>query len=361
MMVIPIVFVCVAAGGASLSNFKQLGRIGGKSFILYIGTTALAISIALVVARSFQIGQGLNYITETQLNIPTPVPLKTVLLNIFPLNPFHALANGDMLQIIVFALFLGITLTLCGKAGQRIADGIKSFETVIIKMIMLVMQTAPYGVFFLITSMFYQFGWAGLIQVTGYISVLVVTLIIQAILVYSLFLKTFSKLSPIVFFKKMYSAMLFAFSVSSSSAAIPVVLNTVKNKLGVSNRVASFVIPVGATINMDGTAIMQGVATVFIANIFHVHLSISEYLTVILMATLASIGTAGVPSAGLITLAMVLEQVGIPVKGIALIFGVDRILDMMRTAINVAGDATIACIVAKTENQLDSKVFNAKS
>lgn len=355
MLVVPVVLVSLVCGVSDLKDIGQLGRIGFKSLALYLFTTALAITLALVVAKWFAIGQGLSVPTGINLKTPVAPSIANTFIGMFTTNPFTALAEGNMLQIIVFALLFGLALTQSGSAGAKVAQGFHSLNKIIIRLMMMIMQLAPYGIFCLLTVMFAKFGWPAVVKVSGYFAVVPVVLLLQLTVVYSFLLKILAKINPLTFFKKMYGAMLFAFSVSSSSASIPVVLSTVKEKLGVAQKVAAFVIPVGATINMDGTAIMQGVATVFIANVFAVHLSMSAYLTVILMATLASIGTAGVPGVGLVTLAMVLQQVGLPIEGIALIIGVDRILDMLRTAVNVAGDATIACVVAKSENCLDQE------
>lgn len=356
MLVVPVVFVSLICGVSSI-EIKKLGKVGGKTLLLYIFTTAVAISIAIFVASLFGVGKGIDLSTASQFQLPAPVSLKNVILGIFPSNPFKALTESHMLQIIIFSLFFGATLSVSGKPGQRLLSIFQDANEVIMKLILIIMKIAPYGVFCLIAALFAKEGFSLIGDLIGYFSTVLVVLAIQLFIIYPMLLRVIAGLNPVIFFKKMYAAMLFAFSVASSNASIPVVLETVEKKLGVRNSIASFVIPLGATINMDGTSIMQGVATVFIAHAYHIDIGLVGYLTVIGMATLASIGTAGVPSVGLITLTMVLHQVGLPVEGIALIIGVDRLLDMTRTAVNITGDATVACVVGKSEKGMEMDVF----
>ena len=357
MMVAPIVLVSLICGGSSLGDLKRFGRVGGKTVFLYLLTTVIAIALALFIADLFHVGQHLNLTATDQMATQKPPPIRSVIINMFPSNPFKALSQGLMLQIIVFALLFGVALSAIGDAGKKLLAVINSVNEVLMKLITMIMRTAPYGVFCLLAALFADKGFSVVDDLASYFGIVLLVLLIQMFGVYSLFLKLFVRLNPLTFFKKMRDALLFAFSISSSNASIPVVLKTVEKRLGVDKGIASFIIPLGSTVNMDGTAIMQGVATVFIAHAYNIPLGITGYLTVITMATLASIGTAGVPSVGLITLAMVLEQVGLPVQGIALIIGVDRLLDMVRTAVNVSGDSMIACIVGKSEKSLDEKVY----
>jgi Na+/H+-dicarboxylate symporter len=271
------------------------------------------------------------------------------------------MAEGKMLQIIVFAVLFGLTLTMVGKPGERILAICTDLNAVILKMVMLIMAVAPYGVFCLIAKVFALQGFAAIAPLAKYFFVVLFALLLHAFGVYPILLKLLSGLSPLTFFKKYKDIPMFAFSTASSNATLPITLETVEHKLGVNNSIASFTIPLGATINMDGTAIMQGVATVFIAQAYNLPIGLSGYLLVIFTATLASIGTAAVPGAGLIMLAMVLKQVGLPVEGIALIIGVDRLLDMVRTAVNVTGDAAVSCIVAKSEGQFSQEMFYANN
>jgi len=357
MLVVPVVLISLICGSSSL-DVRRIGRVGGKSLLLYLFTTAVAITIALVVAKAFGIGTGLHLPAVAHFT-PKSVPaFKAVLLKLFPSNPFKALAEGEMLQIILFALLLGVSMSMAGKPGERVLEFFQDLNHVIMRLVVIVLQVTPYGVFCLIGALFARQGLQLIEQLIGYFITVMVVLLIHLTCSYGFLLHFLGRLNPLIFFKKMYAAMLFAFSVSSSSASIPVVLETVEDRLGVKNSIASFVIPLGATINMDGTAIMQGVATVFIAHAYGVDIGISGYITVVGMATLASIGTAGVPSVGLITLTMVLRQVGLPVEGVALIIGVDRLLDMTRTAVNVTGDAMVSCLVAKSEKRLSEKTYN---
>ena len=358
MLVVPVVFVSLVCGTLNLNNGKTLGRMMLKTLLLYLFTTAIAITIGLIVARIFNIGSSANLsVAKTTLNLAGAGTPKDVLLQLIPSNPIRALATGNMLQIIVFALLIGIAIAFTGEKGKPIAKLFESANAVIMKLIHMIMMVAPIGVDALIANIFARVGYAVIIELLSYFFTVVVVLFIQMLIVYPLFIVFFTRLNPMPFFRKLYALMIFAFSTSSSNASIPITLETVVEKLGVRNSVASFTVPLGATINMDGTAIMQGIATVFIANLYHVPLSFSQYVLVIITATLASIGTAGVPGVGLITLAMVLKQVGLPVEGIALIIGVDRLLDMLRTAVNVTGDSMVALIVGKSEKKWSEKTY----
>lgn len=357
MLVVPVVLISLVCGSSAL-DIKRIGRVGGKSILLYLVTTALAITIALFFASLFRVGEGMHLTAIIAFKLQKVPGFKEVLLNLFPSNPFKAIAEGEMIQIILFALLLGVSMLMAGKPGKRVLAFFQDLNEIIMKLVMIVLRITPYGVFCLIGALFAREGLALIGQLFGYFLTVLFVLLVHLIITYGAILRVFARLNPLIFFKKMYAPMLFAFSVSSSTASIPVVLETVEDRLGVKNSIASFVIPLGATINMDGTAIMQGVATVFIAHAYSINIGLAGYLTVILMATLASIGTAGIPSVGLITLAMVLRQVGLPVEGIGLIIGVDRLLDMTRTAVNISGDAMVSCLVAKSEKQLDQRVFD---
>ncbi|WP_166837962.1 dicarboxylate/amino acid:cation symporter [Rheinheimera pleomorphica] len=358
MLVVPLVFVSLVCGTCSLSDTSALGRLGGKTIALYLVTTAIAISLAIFAALLINPGEGVQMQSEASFNLSEAPALSQVFINIFPSNPIESMAKGNMLQIIVFAVLFGIAMAMSGKAGERLSAVFNDLSDVIMKLVTLLMNLAPYGVFFLMAKLFTTLGFETIASLAKYFGVVLAVLILHGTLSYGIILKLFTGLNPLIFFKKMQDAALFGFSTSSSNATMPVTMETVTKKMGVKNSVASFTVPLGATINMDGTAIMQGVATVFIAQVFAVDLTLSDYLMVILTATLASIGTAGVPGVGLIMLAMVLQQVGLPVEGIALIIGVDRLLDMTRTAVNVTGDAMVSCIVGKSERAFDAKVFN---
>ena len=355
LMVVPLVFFSLTSGVSSFDQNLSLGRIASKTFGLYLITTAIAISIGLALAVFFNPGNNLNLETSISLSIPDSPNIKDIILGIIPSNPIKAMAEGNMLQIIVFSIFFGIAIRSLGDSVKLIRDSVNNITDIILKLVLFIINVAPYGIFCLMSVLFAENGITVLGDLSFYFFVVVFALLLHGFLTYSLFLVLFVKVNPLKFFNKIKSLMLFAFSTSSSNATIPVTLKTVVDDIGVSRKIASFTVPLGATINMDGTAIMQGVATVFIANAYSIDLSFADYLMVILIATLASIGTAGVPGVGLIMLAMVLDQVGLPVEGIALIIGVDRLLDMLRTVVNVTGDSTISTIVANSENQLEQR------
>ena len=357
MLVVPLVFVSLICGTCSLKDTSKLGRISGKAIALYLITTAIAISFAMSLALLLSPGEGVNMTANTTFEAKEAPSLAQVFIQMFPSNPFAAFAQGNMLQVIVFALLFGIAIALSGTAGERISKLFEDLNVVIMRLVTILMNLAPYGVFCLLAKLFTDLDIGTIKNLGMYFGVVFFALVIHGTVTYSVILKLFTGLNPVIFIKKMRDAILFAFSTSSSNATIPVTLETATKKMGVDNSIASFTVPLGAMINMDGTAIMQGVATVFIAQVFNVDLSLSDYLMVILTATLASIGTAGVPGVGLIMLAMVLEQVGLPVEGIAIIIGVDRLLDMTRTAVNVTGDCMVTTVVAKSENQFNESVF----
>ncbi|MEZ9524562.1 dicarboxylate/amino acid:cation symporter [Enterovibrio norvegicus] len=358
MLVVPLVLFSLICGVCGIGDIKMLGRVGSKSFGLYILTTAIAIAVAITVAVISGIGSGMDMATESAFSGREAPPLSQVLIDIIPNNPINALSEGEMLQIIFFAILMGVCILMVGKPAKKVVELIEVLNEIMMKMVTVIMEIAPYAVFCLIAKAMANLGLALFAQLIGYVVVLIAVLMLHLFVVIPFILKLFSGLSVTTFLKKARNMQVFAFSTASSNATIPVTLRTVTERLGVRNSVGSFTVPFGATINMDGTAIMQGVATVFIANIYGVELGLAGYVTVIMMAVLASIGTAGVPGVGLIMLSMVFAQVGLPLEGIGLILGVDRLLDMVRTAVNVTGDAAVSCIVAKSEGKLDESIFN---
>lgn len=358
LLVVPLVLVSLICGMTSLGASARMGAIAGRTIGLYLLTTAIAVSLGLTGATLLQPGQGLEVAASTGFTPKPAPPLTDVILNIFPSNPFAAMAKGEMLQVIVFALLVGFALTRAGEAGQRMAAWFRDMEAVVMKMVGVLIELAPWGVFALLVKLFATMGIGTIWELAAYFLTLSSLLIFHGVVIYSVLIKTATGLNPLVLLRKMRPVWAFAFSTASSGATLPVTLSTVENRLGVPKSVAGFAVPLGATINMDGTAIMQGVATVFIAQVYGVDLTAMQLVMVILTATLASIGTAAVPGVGLITLSLVLEQAGLPVEGVALIIGVDRLLDMIRTAVNVTGDATVSTIVAYREGQLDETVFN---
>ncbi|OUU78507.1 MAG: dicarboxylate/amino acid:cation symporter [Gammaproteobacteria bacterium TMED78] len=352
LMVIPLVFVSIICGVSSLGNLNALRRISIKTVLLYMLTTSLAIIIALLVAYIISPGAGVNIsaVAEYSFQSQSPPQFRDVIVNLFPDNPIRAMADGEILQVIIFSLLFGFALVLLGEKGSKISSFFIDLNEVIIRMVFLVISIAPIGVFALIARTFAIQGADVFLPLLSYSIAVMVGLLLQLSLVYSSLL-FFSNRDFFKFLNSMRTPVSFAFSTASSSATIPITLDAVEKNLHVKKSISSFTVPLGATINMDGTAIMQGVATVFIANVYAIDLVFSDYLMVIITATLASIGTAAVPSAGMIMLAMVLEQVGLPVEGIALVLGIDRLLDMFRTSINILGDAAITCFIDKTEDK----------
>lgn len=358
MLIVPIVLVSLITGVSTLADPASLGRVGGKAIGLYLITTGIAITLALTAGMVFQTGVGANPAGMAPPELAQAPPFTQVLVDLVPHNPVAAMAEGNMLPIIVFAILLGLAMSFSGKPGERVAAFFADFMEVVMKLVGIVMLIAPYGVFALIAGMTATTGWETFAGVLKYVFLVLAMLVIHASVVYPLLLRTFTGLSPVTFYRQMRDVLAFAFSTASSGATIPVTLRTVQERLGASNRVSSFTVPLGATINMDGTAIMQGIAVGFIAQYYGVDLSLTQYLMVVFMVIMASIGAAGVPGVGLILLAGVLTQVGLPAEGIALILGVDRLLDMTRTAVNVTGDAAVTCIVAHTEGELDRDIFD---
>lgn len=360
MLVVPLVTFSLICGVCGIGDLNKLGRVGGKAFGLFMLTTALAITLAITFATLFAPGEGFELATATTSSFTAPVapPLSQVFIDLVPSNPVAAYAEGNMLQIIFFTILFAVCILMIGEKGQPIIDLSERLNSVMMEVVNVVMHVAPVGVFALMAKTFSLQGMSMIMPMLGYFGVLVFILVLHATGTLMILLKLFGRVSPVQFMRKMRSAQIFAFSTSSSNATIPVTLQCVEKRLGVDNSTASFVVPFGATINMDGTAIMQGVATVFIANVYGIDLGLSGYLTVIAMSVLASIGTAGVPGVGLIMLAMVFNQVGLPVEGIALIIGVDRLLDMVRTAVNITGDAAITTIIARSEDSIDMTTFN---
>ncbi|NOY63635.1 MAG: dicarboxylate/amino acid:cation symporter [Gammaproteobacteria bacterium] len=359
MLVVPLVTFSLICGVCGIGDINTLGRVGGKAFLLFLLTTALAITLAITVATIVGPGQGFEMAGEqSEFVAPEAPPLTQVIIDLVPSNPVAAYAEGNMLQIIFFTILFAVCVLMVGEVGRPVARAAETLNETMMKVVSVVMHVAPMGVFALMAKTFSLQGLGLILPMISYFAVVAVVLILHATGTLMILLKLLGRVSPLRFLRKMRTVQIFAFSTSSSNATIPVTLRTVEKRLGVDNPTASFVVPFGATINMDGTAIMQGVATVFIANVYAVDLGLSGYLTVIGMAVLASIGTAGVPGVGLIMLAMVFNQVGLPIEGIALIMGVDRLLDMMRTAVNVTGDAVITTIVARSEKRISMDIYN---
>lgn len=358
MLIVPLVFFSLVSGISSLSSLQSLGNITLKTISLYLGTTAIAVSLSLFVASIFKPGAGYSSDIAAPEKLPEGQSVYSTILDIFPSNIIEAMANNQMLAIVFFSILFGLALNKTNHLTGNLSESFEKLNTVFMQLVLMIMSYAPIGVFCLIGKFVITDGLDIFQEAFMYVVLLISVLLFHAIVTYSIFLKIFTNLSPLVFFKKMKETAIFAFSTSSSAATIPVTLKTVTTDLGVNKNIASFVIPVGATINMDGTAIMQGMATVFIAQMSGIDLSLFQYMQVVLLAVIASVGAAAVPSAGTITLVIILQQFGLPLEAIGIILAVDRILDMIRTSVNVTGDATVACIVAHSEGLLDKEVFD---
>ena len=362
MLVVPLVFCSLVCGSMAIGDTKKLGNVGGKTLAFYLVTTAVAVAVALGIGTLLRPGIGLDMskiqVNASDIETMESASLAQTILNIIPDNPFKALANGEMLQVIVFALVIGVILAKLGERAETVSNFISQFNDIMMEMTMMVMSLAPIGVFSLIARTFANIGFSAFIPLAKYMIAVLIALAIQCFGVYQILLKVFTGLNPVRFIKKFFPVMAFAFSTATSNATIPLSIDTLHKKMGVSKKISSFTIPLGATINMDGTSIMQGVAVMFAAQAFGIHLTPMDYVTVIGTATLASIGTAGIPSVGLVTLTMVFNSVGLPVEAIGIIMGIDRILDMARTAVNITGDAVCTTIVACQNGAVDKEVFN---
>lgn len=368
MIAIPLVLSSLIVGVASLGNLKKLARIGGKTISIYIATTALSITIGLILGNLIQPGKKLNSQTKEELvsayqselaqKVQTKIEFNLMdqLVNLVPRNVIKAMADAEMLQIVFFALMVGMALTILSQSkAEPVIKFFDGFSDTMIKLVDLIMKIAPFGVFALISATVAEFGFEILGTLGWYIFTVLAGLLIHTVFVYSGLVKFFGKMSPKIFFKGIRRAQLVAFTTSSSAATLPVNMECCEENLGISKSITSFTLPLGATINMDGTALYQGVAAIFIAQVFGIDLSLYDQLVIILTAVLASIGTAPVPGVGIIMLLIILKAVHIPEIGIALILGVDRILDMCRTVTNISGDAAVSVVIARSENQI-SKV-----
>lgn len=350
MLIVPLVFFSLVVGVANIGDPKALGRMGVKAMTFFLITTAIAISIGIALAVTFQPGNKGEFDVDTvNYEAAEAPPVSETLLGIIPVNPIQAMASGDMLQIIFFAVFIGLGISYLAGKVDVVHRFMEQGNELMMFLVTLVMKFAPYGTFALIASAVGKQGFDALQAMFWYMMVVFLALFVHFIIVYGSALKFLAKRNPIEVMKAYIPALTVAFSTSSSSATLPVSMDVAQNKLGVPKGISSFVQPLGATVNMDGTAIMQGVATIFIAQVYGVDLSFSQMLIVVLTAVLASVGTAAVPGAGMIMLAMVLESVGLPVEGIALIIGIDRLLDMTRTMVNCFGDLTCALYVTESE------------
>mgnify|MGYP001228094341 FL=1 len=356
MIIVPLVFASLVTGTAAMNDVKKLGRIGIKTLAFFMGTTAIGIIAAIVGANILKPGAGivLENVQQTQFVAKEADSFVKVLLNIIPTNPIEALVKGEMLQVIFFAVMTGFVITILGEKAKRLQGIFEEVNSLMLKMVSLIMELAPFGIFGLIGKTFITLGWAAMKPLASFIIVTYILLLFHGLVVYQILLRIYAKESPIAFLKKILGPMTLAFSTSSSAACIPLSLKTLKEEFNVEEKVSSFTIPLGATINMDGTAIMQGVATVFIAQLYNINLTTNDYFMVVLTSVLASIGTAGVPGVGTIMLSMVLSQVGLPLEGIGMILAVDRIVDMGRTTVNITGDLVCSVIIDRIEKRAEN-------
>ena len=358
LLIVPLVFFSLVSGISSLTNMTSLGNITFKTITLYLSTTAIAVSLSLIIGSIFKPGSGYSSNIAPPDKLPQGQGIYETVLDIFPSNIIEAMANNQMLAVVFFSILFGLALNKTNHLTNNFSESFEKLNTVFMQLVIMIISFAPIGVFCLIGKFMIADGLDIFQEAFKYVALLIIVLIIHAFVTYSLILKIFTNLSLATFYRKMREVAIFAFSTSSSAATIPVTLKTVQDNLGVNKNVASFVIPVGATINMDGTAIMQGMATVFIAQMSGIDLSLIQYVQVVILAVVTSIGTAAVPSAGTITLVIILQQFGLPLEAIGIILAVDRILDMLRTSVNVTGDAAVACIVANSEDLLDKNIYN---
>ena len=356
MIIVPLVFASLVTGTATMNDVKKLGRIGIKTLAFFMGTTAIGIIAAIVGANILKPGAGivLENVQKAQYVAKETDSFVKVLLNIIPTNPIEALVKGEMLQVIFFAVMTGFVITILGEKAKRLQGIFEEVNSLMLKMVSLIMELAPLGIFGLIGKTFITLGWAAMKPLASFIIVTYILLLFHGLVVYQILLRIYAKESPIAFLKKILGPMTLAFSTSSSAACIPLSLKTLKEEFNVEEKVSSFTIPLGATINMDGTAIMQGVATVFIAQLYNINLTTNDYFMVVLTSVLASIGTAGVPGVGTIMLSMVLSQVGLPLEGIGMILAVDRIVDMGRTTVNITGDLVCSVIIDRIEKRAEN-------
>ena len=358
MIVLPLIFVSIISGIISINDVNTLGRLGIKTLTLYIFTTMIAITLALFISSFVNYNIEVIDAVNNTKQVLAAEPSSNFILSIFPQNFFAALVDGNVIQVLSFAIFIGISASHIKHEIPEFVNLIDNLNKIFNKMVLIIISFTPIAVFALLAKTFSMEGLDVFIPLMKYFSIVVLVLLLHFTFTYSLLLKVFSNLDIGTFYAKLKSLIIFTFSTSSSNASIPFTLDIVTNKYGVNKSLASFSVPLGATINMDGTAIMQGCATYFLAAYYGIELELVDFIVIILTATVASIGTAGIPSAGIIMLSLILTELGIPLEGITLLLGVDRLLDMMRTSVNVSGDTCISCVVAHSENLIDIKKFN---
>lgn len=355
LIIIPLIFFSIVCGIVSLSEDVSISRLGIKTISLYLVTTVIAISLGLLFASLI----SYEPVLVTDLNSEINVKDMQSENNFFPNNIFKSMVDGNIIHLLIFSILIGISASRIKEKIKTFIKYVHEFNEVINELVRIIISFTPLAVFCILSKTFATQGLDTLMPLMGYFMTVVAVLLLHFFITFSLLLKIFTRLDPIIFYRNIKDVLVFTFSTSSSSASIPFTLKTANEKCGVDKSISTFSIPLGATINMDGTAIMQGCATFFLASLYGIDLGINEILTIVITATIASIGTAGIPSAGIIMLTVIFTQIGIPLEGITLLLGVDRLLDMMRTSVNVSGDLCISCIVASSENKLDHNTFKS--
>lgn len=358
MLVIPLVFASMTVGITSIHDPRKLGRVGGKSLFLYLVTTAVAICIGLGFAYLLQPGRGIGFQTPTEFKLKSTPALSEILLSIIPSNPIASLAEGHVLQVIVFSIFLGLAINLAGEKGRPLVRVLQSLADVMYRLTSIVMEFAPYGVFAIMAWVVGTFGWAILLKLALFLATNYLSCLTQVVVIFGGLIWLGARLSPLPFLKGMGDAMALAFSTSSSSATLPVSMHCVRENLGVSQSMTNFILPLGSTINMNGTAIFQAVSALFVAQAYGIDLNWVQIVTIVVTATISAIGAAGIPGTGYVMLTLVLSSVGLPTEGMAIIFGVDRLREMVSTVVNILGDAVVAVLIAKSEGELDVDQYN---
>ena len=355
LIIVPLIFFSIVCGIVSLSDDVSISRLGIKTLLLYTITTVIAISLGLLFSSLMNYGPIEMKSLDNVVNIENIEPDS----NFFPNNIFKSLSDGNIIHLLIFAVLIGISAARIKNKIKTFIQYFFDFNDVVNELVKLIISFTPIAVFCILAKTFSTQGVETIMSLAEYFFTVVLVLIIHFLFSFSILIKSFTALDPIKFFQNLKDVVIFTFSTSSSSASIPFTLRAAEEKYGLDKSISTFTVPLGATINMDGTAIMQGCATFFLASLYGIDLGINEILTIVITATIASIGTAGIPSAGIIMLTVIFTQIGIPLEGITLLLGVDRLLDMMRTSVNVGGDLCISCIIASSENKINEEVFNS--
>ena len=355
LIIVPLIFFSIVCGIVSLSDDVSISRLGIKTLLLYTITTVIAISLGLLFS-SF-----INYEPIEMKNLDSVINIENIETdgNIFPNNIFKSLSDGNIIHLLIFAVLIGISAARIKNRIKTFIQYFYDFNDVINELVKLIISFTPVAVFCILAKTFSTQGIETIMSLAGYFFTVVFVLLFHFLFTFSILIKLFTALNPVKFFQNLKDVVIFTFSTSSSSASIPFTLKAAEEKYGIDRSISTFTVPLGATINMDGTAIMQGCATFFLASLYGIDLGINELVMIVITATIASIGTAGIPSAGIIMLTVIFTQIGIPLEGITLLLGVDRLLDMMRTSVNVSGDICISCVIASSERKINEKLFNS--